>query len=137
MPAIRTSADLSRAILEMEVQRNNAREAIRQQVKLTYESFVPSRLLKTAFKEFSISHILNSSFARTLVALLVGHVSKAVFIGSSKSWARRYLGYFLFVSLTNIMMRNPGILNTVGAWLKNIGSKEASKEADKMAEDES
>lgn len=124
MEAIKNSVDLRQAILKLEIQRNDSRAAIHEQVKRGYESIQPSNILKTTFGTNAISSLLGSDFIRTGLALLIGQLSKAIFVGSSHSWIKKSMGGLLSIGLTNVLARNPAVLNTIGAWLKYLSPKE-------------
>lgn len=117
MREIYTIADLNAAIEALEAQQAEEGEQLKQQFRLTYESVKPVNLIKNIFKEATESSDLKTNILNTVAGLTMGIVSKKVFVNLSSSPVKRLLGNAILFGVTNLVSKNPRIVNS---WLDAI-----------------
>lgn len=117
MREIYTIADLNAAIEAIEAQQAEEGEQLKQQFRLTYESVKPVNLIKNIFKEAAESSDLKTNILNTVAGLVMGIVSKKVFVNLSSSPVKRLLGNAILFGVTNLVAKNPRIVNS---WLDAI-----------------
>ena len=89
MQKITTVAGLKDAIKVLETEQKEKEKLFREQLLLTYESLKPVNLLKNTLKElFSNSHLIKD-FSDTTLGMVIGYITKKLFIRDSKSKFRK------------------------------------------------
>lgn len=107
-----TVADLNVAIETLEAQQAEEGQQLKQQFRLTYESVKPINLIKSTFREAAESADLKTNILNTVVGLTMGVVSKKVFVNLSSSPVKRLFGNAILFGVTNLVAKNPRIVNS-------------------------
>lgn len=114
MTVIRSSSDLQSAIENLEVQRREQSEILKNQFSHTYQSLSAINILKGAFKEASASQDFKEHFVDTTVGLFAGYLSRILFIGKSNNPIKKFAGSILLFGIANFISKNPGMVGNIG-----------------------
>ncbi|MBK6998136.1 MAG: hypothetical protein IPH31_25875 [Lewinellaceae bacterium] len=87
---------------------------LREQFHLTTESLKPINIIKSTFGQTSGSEDSKQGLVSTSVGLTAGYFSKMLFERASNNPFRKVLGTALLVGVTNVIAKNPGIVNSLG-----------------------
>jgi len=120
MQKINTDTGLREAILLLEAKRSAEELALREHLRLTYESVKPINLIKSTYKEVVASQDLKDDLINTSVGLAVGYVSKALFEGVSHSPMRKLMGTVLLFGITTAVRKNPEAVKSLAKGFFNI-----------------
>jgi hypothetical protein len=124
MRKIDSETDLRDAILQLEIQRANEGEVLKEQFYLAVDSMKPINLIKNTFKEAISSRDLKYDIVNTSVGLTAGYLSKIVFTSVLKTPLAKLFGTALMFGITSLVARNPETVKSLGkGFLKMIRSK--------------
>ena len=123
MQPIDSEAALKDAIFQLESRRTEDEKMLREQFQLTYESLKPVNVIKSIFTEAVQSRELKESLVNTTVGLAAGFLSKKLFQGASRSPLKKLLGTVLMFGMTNIFMKNPEAVKSLGHGFLKIFQK--------------
>jgi len=120
MQPINSEAALKEAILKLESQRADEEKMLKEQFHRTYESYKPINLIKSIFTEVVESKDLKGRLLNTSVGLTAGFLSKVLFQAGTKSPLKKLLGTALMFGMTNVFVKNPEAVKSLGQGLLNI-----------------
>jgi hypothetical protein len=120
MRKINSDTSLREAIIVLEAKRSAEELALREHLRLTYESMKPINLIKSTYEEVVASQGLKDDLINTSVGLAVGYVSKALFEGVSHSPLRKLIGTALLFGITNTVRKNPEAVKSLAKGFFNI-----------------
>jgi hypothetical protein len=138
MQKITTEADLRMAILRLEMQQTAEGILLKEQFLIAYESVKPVNLIKNTLMEAAKSSDIQNSLLNSSFGILVGYLSKALFMGATGGPIRKILGNVIMFGIKNIVTNNPAALNSVGSGIfssiKNLWSQKdvAAEETNKQ-----
>jgi hypothetical protein len=113
MPIIKTETDLREAILELEVKQVEEGKVLKEQFLLTYESFKPFNLFKSAFKDAGSSPFAIENILATAIGLGTGYLSKSIVLGASANIFKRFFGYVLQLGVTKAVAQHPDAVKSI------------------------
>jgi hypothetical protein len=118
--------DLKNAILQLEAEKEIKGKALKEQLSLVYESFKPVNLITGTLNDIAKSPFLIDNMIGTGIGLASGFLTKRVFVGSSGSLIRKFLGSILQFGVTNVVAQHSDNIKSVGQLLfqKLIHKKE-------------
>jgi hypothetical protein len=106
MQNITSIAELKNAIQLLEVEQNLKGRLLKEQFFLTYESFKPVNLLKSALSDITKSPYLVDNIIGTALGLATGFLSKKIFIGVSGNKIRKLIGFIMQFGITKVVAQN-------------------------------
>lgn len=114
MQNITTVAGLKDAIKVLEAEQKEKGKLFREQLLLTYESLLPVNLLKNSLKElFSTSHLIKD-FSDTTLGMIIGYLTKKLFIRESKSKFRKMVASVFQLGISNLVVQKAEYIRAVG-----------------------
>jgi hypothetical protein len=118
--------DLKNAILLLESEQDIKGKALKEQLSLVYESFKPVNLITGTLNDIAKSPFLIDNMIGTGIGLVSGFLTKKVFVGSSGSLIRKFLGSILQFGVTNVVAQHSDNIKSIGQLLfqKLIQKKE-------------
>ncbi len=127
MQKITSTYELRDAIQQLELQRIEQKQLLKEQIHLTRESLRPINLIKDG-----VSNILNSpnligNTLNTVVGLTAGTLTKKIVVGASGNLLKKFFGSILQVGITTLIAKNPEIVKSFG---QNILHRIVSKKAE-------
>ncbi|MBK7871487.1 MAG: hypothetical protein IPJ74_12835 [Saprospiraceae bacterium] len=120
MQKINSETDLRAAILLLENKQKEEGKVMREQFHIAYDSIRPINLIKSTFREAAASQEIKDNILTVSVGLTAGYLSKALFVNVSNSPFRRLLGTVLQLSITNIVVKNPEVVQSLGRGILRI-----------------
>ena len=114
MQKINSHSELKASILLLEQNQAEEFRMLREQFHLTTESLKPINIIKSTFGQISGSEDSKQGLVSTSVGLTAGYFSKMLFERASYNPFRKVLGTALLVGVTNVIAKNPGIVNSLG-----------------------
>jgi hypothetical protein len=120
MQKINSDTGLRDAIILLEAKRSAEELALREHLRLTYESIKPINLIRSTYEEVVASKDLKDDLINTSVGLAVGYVSKTLFEGVSHSPLRKLMGTVLLFGITNAVRKNPEAIKSLSKGFFNI-----------------
>ena len=125
MKKINSDTGLREAIIVLEAKRSGEEKALREHLRLTYESVKPINLIKSTYEEVVASQDLKDNLVNTGVGLAVGYVSKTLFEGVSHSPLRKLIGTALLFGITETVRKNPEAIKSVARSLFSFIRRQA------------
>jgi hypothetical protein len=118
--------DLKNAILLLESEQEIKGKALKEQLSLVYESFKPVNLITGTLNDIARSPFLIDNMIGTGIGLASGFLTRKVFVGSSGSLIRKFLGAILQFGVTNVVAQHSVNIKSIGQLLfqKLIQKKE-------------
>ena len=114
MQNITTVAGLKDAIKILEIEQKEKGKIFREQLLLTYESLMPVNLLKHSLKElFSTSHLVKD-FSGTTLGMVIGYLTKKLFIRESPSKFRKMIAYIFQFGISKLVAQKAEYIRAVG-----------------------
>ena len=123
MKKIESSVALRQAIVELESTQTVEQRIVKEQFHLAYESMKPINLIKSTFSEAAASPEIRQKVLTTTVGLAAGFVSKKLFEGASHSPLRKLFGTALMFGITEVIARNPEVVNAATKGIVKIISE--------------
>lgn len=97
--------ELDIAISNLELQRKQKYNELKQQLNLTYQSVKPINILNQTLTDFKESTQSKSNLLQSVVSLTGGYLSKKLLIGNTHSTFKKILGYVLQYGVTNFISK--------------------------------
>ena len=123
MKKIESSVALRQAIVQLESTQSVEGKILKEQFHQTYESMKPINLIKSTFSEAAASPEIRQKVLTTTVGLAAGFVSKKLFEGASHSPLRKLFGTALMFGITEVIARNPEVVNAAAKGVMKIISE--------------
>ena len=123
MKKIESSVALRQAIVQLESTQSVEGKILKEQFHQTYESMKPINLIKSTFSEAAASPEIRQKVLTTTVGLAAGFVSKKLFEGASHSPLRKLFGTALMFGITEVIARNPEVVNAATKGIVKIISE--------------
>ena len=101
MESITTSAELRKAIKELEMQQDIEWPLLREELLKTAESLKLVNIIKSSFKEAVALPDLKTNILNTAIGLATGIVAKKIIIGKTLNPISKLLGVLLEVFVAN------------------------------------
>ncbi|MBK7122522.1 MAG: hypothetical protein IPH68_06700 [Chitinophagaceae bacterium] len=117
MQTIQTSADLKRAILELEIRQANELVMLKAAIKNTAESLKPFNLIKNSLKDAARSPDLKVDVFNAAIGLTTGILAKKLVIGNTMNPLKKILGIFLEMAVANKVIKNADDIKSTGSTL--------------------
>lgn len=117
MSSIATSADLKKAITELERRQAIEWPLLKEEFLQTAESLKLINIIKSTFKEAVASPDLKTDIVNTAIGLTTGIVAKKVIIGKTLNPVSKLLGVLLEVFVANKVTKNAGEIKSFGSVL--------------------
>ena len=97
---------LLRSILILEDKQANDEVLLKDQLKITFENFKPSKLIKKTLDDLISMPDFNDNIIDTSLGLVTGYVSKKLVIGSSHNVFKQIFGGLIQLGVTNLVSNN-------------------------------
>jgi hypothetical protein len=110
---------LSKTIIELKEKRIQELEAIKEQLKTTYESLKPLNIIKSTLKEASSSPDLKANIIGPAIGLGIGFMLKKLLVGSSRNPIKQVVGTLIQFAVANVVARHGGQIRSTGRKLIN------------------
>lgn len=123
MPENTPYTDLKEAIRVLEKKQAESRHSLREQFKVTYESFNPFNFLKNTISGISESPEVRNNILTFILPLATGILTKRAFAGTRTVNLARQAGILLLDGLNRYVRQNPEIINTVSQFILGIFRK--------------
>ncbi|CAN5322688.1 hypothetical protein BH09BAC2_BH09BAC2_06910 [soil metagenome] len=94
-PHVHDSADLKKAIEDLELRKNNSEELLKLHFRDTLETFRPSNILKNTVSEVSESMDFKKNLLNLAIGVGTGLLTKGLVTGKSTGIGRQILGSVL------------------------------------------
>ena len=114
MQTIQTSADLKRAILELEIRQANELVMLKAAIKNTAESLKPFNLIKNSLKDAARSPDLKVDVFNAAIGLTTGILAKKLVIGNTINPFKKLLGIILEMAVANKVIKNADDIKSTG-----------------------
>jgi hypothetical protein len=111
---------LRQAIKNLEQQRIEEGQAVKEQLHNAYDSLKPLNLIVSTLKDATVSIDLKDNMLNTAIGLTAGFLSKKLFEGVSRSPFKRLIGSALMFGVTNLVAKNPETIKSVGEQLMKV-----------------
>ncbi len=103
------------AILQLEAQQANNGKMLKEQFNRAIDSIQPINIIKTTFKEATVSEDLKNDILNTSVGLVVGYVSQKFLKNMSISPFKKLFVTAVLLGITNVIAKNPEKVKTFGS----------------------
>jgi len=120
MPANSHYSNLKEAILNLEKEQVIKSQALKDQVKISFESIKPINLIKNTLAGFAESIEIKNSLFEILVAMTTGFITRKAASGNKPRSPLNQAGVFLLTSLTSYISRNPEVIKSIGHYLIDL-----------------
>ena len=117
MQTITTSADLKRAIVELEVRQANELILLKETFKNTAESLKPFNLINNSLKDAARSPDLKVDVFNAAIGLTTGILAKKLVIGNTINPFKKLLGIILEMAVANKVIKNADDIKSTGSTL--------------------
>ena len=97
---------LLQSILILEDKQANDEVLLKDQLKITFENFKPSKLIKKTLDDLISMPDFNDNIIDTSLGLVTGYVSKKLVIGSSHNVFKQIFGGLIQLGVTNLVSNN-------------------------------
>ncbi len=97
---------LKESILLMELQQANDGKLLKEQFKLTSESFKPVNLIKDTFHELTQGPDFKKDLVGSVMGIATGYLSKKVAIGNSHNPLKQIMGVLVQLAITSVVSKN-------------------------------
>lgn len=136
MQNIRTQADLTKAIMELEAKQKEDGETLRNQFHVSYESMKPVNILKKTLTEAFSAPEVKDSILNTSVGVSAGFIVKKIFDSVSKGPLTGIAGTTLMMGVSSLVARNPETVRALGNSLIGFFRKHKETTEEQPTEDE-
>jgi len=124
MQPIKNDHDLQLAILELEKQKTDHGQALRDQWDVTKENLNPMTMLKDGVKELFSAPDVRTGVFKGLLGLASGFVTRKLVVGKSDSMARKVVGTLAQTGVTSLAFkRSDGLQEKGVSLLSNLLKK--------------
>lgn len=123
MATISTAQELRAAIVQLELLAAEQKQALKADLNLTYSALTPGNILRAAIKDVTEVENFKENLAKTGIALLSGYLSEIAILKVSHGPLQKIIGSILSFGVTNVIAKNPGILDSIGRGIKNFAGK--------------
>ena len=117
MQSINNTTELRDAIGFLEAERVFKAEVLKEQFRLTYESYKPVNLLKNTLKDIASSPNLVNNVIGAAIGLGTGYLSKKIVVGGSGNIFRKLLGIIVQMGVTNAVNQHPDEIKSFGQYI--------------------
>lgn len=117
MNPINTSAELKASIQQLQLQRANEYDLLKEEVIKTSESLKLINIIKSTFNKVASAPDLKTDIINAAVGLTTGIVAKKVIIGKTLNPLSKLLGVMLEVFVANKVTKNAGEIKSIGGIL--------------------
>lgn len=114
MQTISSTADLKKAIQLLEAEQDANGRLLKAHFNLTYESFKPVNLIRSALHDITSSPHTIDNILGTTFGLAAGLASNVVFKGLAGPGLRKVIGPVLQSGVTSLVAKSTGSLRTMG-----------------------
>ncbi len=117
MQTIKTSADLKRAIRELEIRQAGELARLKLAFQNTAESLKPFNLIKNSLKDAARSPDLKLDVFNAAIGLTTGILAKKLVIGSTANPFKKLLGIILEMAVAGKVIKNADDIKSTGSAL--------------------
>jgi len=117
MQVINTSADLKKAILELEQKQEAEWLLLKESFLDTCESLEPLNLIKSTFKEVVNMPDLKTNLINGVIGLTTGILSKKILVGKTLNPLKKLLGFVVEVAVARKVAQNAEGIKSIGGFL--------------------
>jgi hypothetical protein len=133
MQNISSAAKLKNAIQLLEVEQSVKRQELKEQLNYTFQALKPLNLLRNTLKDFTSSPNLIDNVLGSAIGLASGFVSKKIFLGTSGSIIRKFLGSVLQFGVTNAVARHPEAVKSLSHFITQLLSRRKESKTERSA----
>ncbi|MEP7238647.1 MAG: hypothetical protein ABI685_12300 [Ferruginibacter sp.] len=119
MSSITTSADLKKAIQQLELQQANELILLKAEYKITVEHLKPLNLLKNAFKKAVTSPDLKTDVFNAAIGLTSGVLAKKLMVGKTINPLKKLLGIIVEMTVAKKVTKNADEIKSAGSMILN------------------
>ncbi|MBD3581103.1 hypothetical protein [Flavobacterium selenitireducens] len=117
MQPIRNDHDLQQAILELEKQKSDDGQALRDQWTLTKQNLNPMTLIKDGVKDLFAAPDVRTGVVKGLLGLASGFVTRKLVVGEKPSTVRKVVGTLAQTGVTSLAFKRSDAIQEKGASL--------------------
>jgi hypothetical protein len=117
MDKITTYKDLKRNIAELEYQQTKEFDILKSDISTGLKNLTPSSLFKGVLQSMSSKVTDNGGILSTSLAVLMGYISKKIFINTSSNPLKKMLGTLLLVLTTHLVTKHPEKIKMIFGFL--------------------
>lgn len=99
-------ASLKESIRLLEIKQTEEGEILKQQFRITLESFKPVNLIKNSIKELTGSSEIKTTLFETIVSIITGYITKKIMIKSDGNPFLKIIGVMLQFGVTSVIAKN-------------------------------
>lgn len=99
-------ASLKESIRLLEIKQAEEGEILKEQFRLTLESFKPINLIKNSIKELTGSSEIKATLFETIFSIVTGYITKKIMIKSDGNPFLKIVGVILQFGVTNLLAKN-------------------------------
>lgn len=130
MQSINNTSELRDAIKLLETEQLFQADLLKEQFRVTYESFKPVNLLKNSLKEIATSPNMINNVLGASIGLGTGYLSKKIVTGGSSNIFRKILGIIVQLGVTSAVNNHPDEIKTFGQYILQLFLKKKKTNSD-------
>lgn len=89
-------------------------QQLKDQLRLTYETFKPAKLIQSTLKDLISSPYMLDNIIDTSLSLATGYFSKRIVVGASSNIIRKIIGTVIQVGATKFISNHSGSIKSFG-----------------------
>lgn len=128
MKKLSAADNLNASIETLTKQQENDLAMLKLQFNITYESLKPINLIRTTINEAVQSTELKNGLMNNIMSIVVGYLSKKVFVGNTHNPLKAILGSVIQFAVSGLVSSNADKLKSFASSLFKSFSKEEEEE---------
>ena len=124
---------LKESIRLLEIRHTQERKILKEQFRITAESFTPVNLIKRSMNEFTGSLDLKTSLLETVISLGSGYLTRRFIVSPKSNVLMKMVGVVLQFGVTNLVSKNS---EGVRHFLSNLIERFTASNEEEEEEDE-
>jgi len=117
MQNITSTADLKKAIQQLEVEHAYNKQLLKEQFNIVSESLRPLNILKGTLKDISTEPHLINNVLGTATGIATGYLTKKIIVRGSGNIFRKLIGSALQIGVTNVVAQHPETIKSIGRFI--------------------
>jgi len=118
--------NLKKAIKDLEIEKADKRELLKDQFKVTYENIKPFNILRNLFRHVIESPETRNNLLLILIPLATGFLGKKAMAGTRQRTIMKQAGIFLIDRLNRYVYNNPEVIKTISRFILSFCRKKKS-----------
>lgn len=114
MKSINTVAELKESIRQLEMERQNEKQALKAQFYLVRESLKPANLIQNSVREVAAKPGLKGKLIIAVIGLAAGYFTKKAVFGATHNPLKKMAGALLQMGVAGSISKNSDTLSNLG-----------------------